>query len=77
MLIAELGLMNLIILTTGFVTLTAGYIIFFRNRSRNRNRDLPDLENPTRNGWALILLSGLITSGGAVAGCANHIARAA
>ena len=73
MTLAELGIMNLFIisiLATGFVTLAAGTAIFFGNI----NRDVPALDSPARHGWALILLSGLITGVGAIADCANYIA---
>ena len=50
-------LLPLVLLGMGFAALVAGSIIYFANL----NRDVPDLDSPARYGWALILLSGLLT----------------
>ena len=40
------------------VTLACGGIIFFANL----NKDVPNLDNPARYGWNLIVLAGFLTA---------------
>ena len=52
----------LVLLLIGLATMVGGGFLYFGNL----NRDVPSLDSPTRVGWGLILLSGILASAAVV-----------